>query len=96
MRNLTLQGVYVRRCRFPPPVSEMCRYGEPFRGGSHTVVQFLAAVGRTPYAEDVSTFQEVIFFISWRSALIVISLKVIVTQSLVTFQVVNIFGKIVT
>ena len=86
MRNLTLQGVNVRRCRFPPPASELCRYGQPFRGGSHPVVQFLAAVGRTPFADDASPFQEVIFFMSWCPALIIMSLYVTVARYLLTFQ----------
>ena len=45
--------------RFPPASSELCRFGDPFRGGSHPVVEFLAAVGTSANADDILTYQKV-------------------------------------
>ena len=45
--------------RFPADEGALCRYGEPFRGGDHAVLEFMAGVGTTQDEADVRDFQKV-------------------------------------
>ncbi|KAI0218488.1 hypothetical protein LSAT2_029826 [Lamellibrachia satsuma] len=50
---------HFQNLRFPPASSELCRFGDPFRGGAHPVVEFLAAVGTSADADDILTYQKI-------------------------------------
>ncbi|KAI0217501.1 hypothetical protein LSAT2_030719 [Lamellibrachia satsuma] len=50
---------FFRNMKFPAPSTDPCRFGDPFRGSSHPITEFLAAVGTTAYAKDVANFQKV-------------------------------------
>ena len=45
--------------RFPAPPTDLCRYGDPFRGSSHPIVEFQAAIGTSSFGTDVAAFQKV-------------------------------------
>ena len=49
----------VIRVVFPPAPGELCRYGEPFRGGRIPIVRYEAGIGASPNEVDVSPFTEV-------------------------------------
>ena len=45
--------------RLPPPPSNPCRYGDPFRGGSSPVITYRAGVGSKPNKADIVSLREV-------------------------------------
>ena len=50
--------------RFPAASTELCRFGDPFRGSVRPVVEFQAAVGTTANSADVLPFQRVVLCFS--------------------------------
>ena len=49
-----------RQLTLPPDIDELCRYGEPFQGGTNAIVRYEAGVGTSKDTPDVADFQEVI------------------------------------
>ncbi|XP_072034301.1 uncharacterized protein [Amphiura filiformis] len=50
---------HFRNLRMPPHHSNLCRYGDPFRGSSSPVIYYMAGVGSQPQTDDVISYQEV-------------------------------------
>ena len=51
---------------FPPKTEELCRYGEPFRGGDIPIVRYEAAIGSEPGLSDIYPFEEVFEFLIYK------------------------------
>ena len=49
-----------RQLTLPPSLEEMCRYGDPFQGGTNPIVRYEVAIGTFKDTPDVADFQEVI------------------------------------
>jgi hypothetical protein len=59
--NLWAARAVFKQLIFPPGVEAMCRYGDPFQGGTNAIVRYEAAIGTSKDTTDIADFQEVIF-----------------------------------
>ena len=46
--------------RFSASSTELCRYGNPYIGGDHPIVEFYAGIGSEEGLDDVVSFRQVI------------------------------------
>ncbi|XP_076087285.1 uncharacterized protein LOC143057777 [Mytilus galloprovincialis] len=44
----------------PPPTGALCRYGDPFRGGSNPIIKYEVGIGSDKLLTDIEPFREVI------------------------------------
>ncbi|XP_060596420.1 uncharacterized protein LOC132750448 [Ruditapes philippinarum] len=57
--NLWQTRAAFRDLIMPPEVNALCRYGDPFQGGTNAIVQYEAGVGTLPGSVDIVPFQKV-------------------------------------
>ncbi|CAG2187681.1 unnamed protein product [Mytilus edulis] len=60
MFNRYSTKAFFKNLIMPAPQGSLCRYGNPFRGGTNPVVKFEAGIGRERLSTDVSPFSEVL------------------------------------
>ncbi|VDI27589.1 Hypothetical predicted protein, partial [Mytilus galloprovincialis] len=57
--NVFSTKAYFKNLVMPPKVGSLCRYGNPFRGGTNPVIKYEAAIGTDQLTTDISDFSEV-------------------------------------
>jgi hypothetical protein len=57
--NVFSTKAYFKNLIMPPKVGWLCRYGNPFRGGTNPVVMYEAAIGSDKLATDIDDYREV-------------------------------------
>jgi hypothetical protein len=57
--NVFSTKAYFKNLIMPPKVGWLCRYGNPFRGGTNPVIMYEAAIGSDKLATDIDDHREV-------------------------------------
>jgi hypothetical protein len=57
--NVFSTKAYFKNLIMPPKVGSLCRYGNPFRGGTNPIVIYEAAIGSDRLSTDIEDYRDV-------------------------------------
>ena len=60
MFNVFSTKAYFKDLIMPPAPGSLCRYGDPFRGGTNSIIRYEVGLGSDKLLTDVAPFREVI------------------------------------
>jgi hypothetical protein len=60
MFNVFSTKAYFKDLIMPPAPGSLCRYGDPFRGGTNSIIRYEVGLGSDKLLTDVAPFKEVI------------------------------------
>lgn len=60
--NLWQAKAVFKELVMPPDVNALCRYGDPFQGGTNAIVKYEAGIGTSPGEVDMVSFQQVLIY----------------------------------
>ncbi|XP_052081237.1 uncharacterized protein LOC127719261 [Mytilus californianus] len=58
--NIFSTKAYFKNLILPPPTGALCRYGDPFRGGTNPIIKYEVGIGSDKLLTDIVPFREVI------------------------------------
>ncbi|CAC5416407.1 unnamed protein product [Mytilus coruscus] len=58
--NIFSTKAYFKNLILPPPAGALCRYGDPFRGGTNPIIKYEVGIGSDKLLTDIEPFSEVI------------------------------------
>ncbi|VDI67222.1 Hypothetical predicted protein [Mytilus galloprovincialis] len=58
--NIFSVKAYFKNLILPPPTGALCRYGDPFRGGTNPIIKYEIGIGTDKFLTDIEPFREVV------------------------------------